>query len=99
MLLKGARCPVGAQPTWHLALKQTWPCGHTMPHEAQLLASLLRLTSQPLAGLLSQLANPARHWLSTHTLLMHCELALGKLHCWQVQPPLMQTRPCGHWLP
>src|SRR5262245_21285200 len=70
-----------------------------MPHWAQLLASPNRLTSQPLAGLASQLPQPGRHWLSTHTLFTHTELALGKLHIGQVQPPLVHTWFCGHWLP
>src|SRR5262249_13093720 len=39
------------------------------------------------------------HLSSTHTLFTHLLLALGKLHCGQVQPPFLQVNPIGQTTP
>src|SRR5262245_41244117 len=65
----------------------------------QFLASPSVATSQPLTVLLSQLANPGRQESKVQTLLMHALLALGMLHCGQVQPPLAHTRFTGQTMP
>src|SRR5262245_34907591 len=83
----------------HLPFWQVFPCGHALPQTAQLALSVLRSTSQPLAGLPSQLSKPMRHPVSLHMLLTHCDWPLGKLHCGQVHAPLVHTRPIAHTLP
>src|SRR4051812_22991512 len=73
--------------------------GHFMPQAPQLFASLVVFTSQPSPRLLSQSANPTRHLSNTHWLFTHLLIAPGMLQAWQVQPPLMHTRPCGQTTP
>src|SRR5437868_6036612 len=72
---------------------------HTLPQLPQLVPLALTSTSQPVAGFLSQSANPGRHESRVHMLLTHEVLALGMLHCGQVQPPLVHTSPCRQALP
>src|SRR5262245_60586655 len=72
---------------------------HAMPQAPQFLASLSMATSHPFMVLLSQLAYPGRQESKVHTLLMHALLALGMLHCGQVQPPLAHTRFTGQTMP
>src|SRR5690348_13107880 len=83
----------------HMPPTHTLPCGQGMLQAPQLLRSEPRFTSQPFAALLSQSPQPARHESSVHWLFTHAVFALGMLHCGQVQPPFVQTSPCGHTLP
>jgi hypothetical protein len=71
-------------PFWQTPLEQ-W-----FPQKPQLLASLVQLTSQPLAGLPSQslkLGSQAAIW---QVLLTHVAEALGRLQTWP-QPPQLLT--------
>src|SRR6187431_125263 len=47
-------------------------------HVPQWALSVLRLTSQPVLGLPSQLSKPVAHEFRVQTLFRHCPLALGK---------------------
>src|SRR5262245_36814253 len=72
---------------------------HALPHAEQLLASESRFASQPSCCCPLQLAKPGRQESSTQTLLMHTDLALGILHCGQVQLCCTHTSPCAHLTP
>src|SRR5436190_23887271 len=83
----------------HLPLTHVWPIGQAIPQALQFALSMLVLTSQPSFGSALQLANPGKHWSSTHMLFTHLLFALGMLQFAQVQPPFTHTRPCGQTLP
>src|SRR5437762_1544044 len=73
--------------------------GQAALHWPQCCGVLLRFTSHPSFVLLLQSPKPITHESNTHMLFTHLDTAFGMLHCWQVQPPLMHTRPCGQALP
>src|SRR5215510_10573127 len=83
----------------HTDWQHTVPCPQTLPHAPQLVESNPSSDSQPLSWLPSQLANPGRHESRTHTLFTHTDLALGILHCGQVQLCWTHTRPGAHFMP
>ncbi len=62
---------------------------HGRPHAPQWLASLAKFTSQPLAGLLSQLPKPALHAIETHAPPAHVGIPLVRL---QTRPHMPQLR-------
>src|SRR4051794_40030432 len=72
--------PNAMSPDPHTPLEQLEFAGHTLPHAPQLLTSLVRFFSQPLAALPSQLPNPALHELTAQALFEQLETALARLH-------------------
>jgi hypothetical protein len=59
---------------------------HAWPQEPQLLTLEARETSQPFAGLPSQLAQPALHPVTRQVLPLQAELAFDRLHRWPQLP-------------
>src|SRR4051794_9497837 len=68
-------CMPFRQPIEHTPMLQPGMfIGHTFLQAPQLFLSLKMFTSQPLPVLLSQSANPGRHWSKVHWLFTHFDL-------------------------
>src|SRR4051812_38286918 len=80
--LKVQLLPTHAAPVVCAGAPQAWV---QLP---QLLASVVRLISQPLAGLPSQLAKPAEHPVTAHVPPLHAEVACDSEHAWPHVPQL-----------
>jgi hypothetical protein len=82
--------PQLASPAPHVVVhapdEHTLPPPHVVPHPPQFPLSDWVFTSQPLAGLPSQLAKPAAQAPMTHVPVEQVAAALGKVH-WTPQPP------------
>ena len=91
MLLQSAK-PALHEPMRHAPLLQTdvpLAAVHCVPQPPQFPASAAMLTSQPLAGLLSQSAKPGRHAPMTHIPAAHAAVALARLQTIPHAPQLM----------
>src|SRR4051794_5611030 len=73
---------------WHAPPPHVSPPPHTTPQAPQLLLSLLRLVSQPLPTLPSQLPKPALHDDTAHALAMQVGVALARLQALPHAPQL-----------
>src|SRR5438128_401376 len=65
--------------------------GQVVPHAPQFLTSLVVSTSQPLAGLLSQSANPGSHLATVQFELTQAAVPCAALHFMPQEPQLLTS--------